>query len=588
MIENIADKKYKKGRDMKGLLQKTRLIFNSAWIRFSGVVIGFAALLWFLIRVIPKPSRASYPCQQAAFPLASAFVLWLTGLLGSYFGLKQIGKLFRQHRWVVVGCSVLSGLVFVIWFTVMPGGIVESNAAPRDTTYRPALGFDWKPGPSNQPIGDARGIFPGRVVMSRNPEATLWSGNWNKNEDQWWLDKNTDVTKVSEMLSVTLQKLTGTKKDKDAWDKIFKYYNEQARGVKKRGYEPGEIVAVKINLNNSSVTKTDNQTDATPQMVLAMVRQLVYQAGIEQKNIIIYDARRAIYPYMLTEIWNEFKDVRFLQENAPDSNQPVNPVYGDYSGLESADWVEGITYSAGNYNKAKLIPRQIKEATYLINLALLKLHSYPYNYMEDGDEGQTALTMTGKNHAGSIKGTSELHSILNTKKEGVKNAYSPLVDLAASPNLGGKTILYLLDGLYCGRKWRSYPLHFPNPPFNNQTEPYENTDWPACVLASFDGVAIQSVGLDIMYAQSKNNFEKSYHNVPRILVRENADDFLREMANPQQSPSGVQYTQDGKPVQSLGVFEHWDSDSTMRYSRNLNPKKGKGIEFIYIPLGKAR
>ena len=42
----------------------------------------------------------------------------------------------------------------------------------------------------------------------------------------------------------------------------------------------------------------------------------------------------------------------------------------------------------GKFNKAKLMPRQIKEATYLINLALLKLHSYPYNYMEDGDEGQ--------------------------------------------------------------------------------------------------------------------------------------------------------------------------------------------------------
>jgi hypothetical protein len=226
--------------------------------------------------------------------------------------------------------------------------------------------------------------------------------------------------------------------------------------------------------------------------------------------------------------------------------------------------------------------------TYLINMALLKLHSYPYNYMEDGDEGQTAVTMTGKNHAGSIKGTPELHSILNTKQEGKKNAYSPLVDLAASPNLGGKTILYILDGLYCGRKWRTYPLHFPNPPFNNKVVPYENPEWPACVLASLDGVAIQSVGLDIMYSQSKNNNEASYHNVPRILVRDNADDFLREMANPQNSPSGIKYIQDGKPVKSLGVFEHWDNDKTMRYSRNINPKKGKGIEFIFIPLGNKK
>jgi hypothetical protein len=555
------------------------------WQKIVFIIAGFFALMWFLIRVIPKPSRATYPCQRAAFPIASAFVIWLTGLTASMFGLKYISKKFEQYRWVVVACSVATVVVLLGWITVMPGAVATSFAAP-DTTYRLASGFDWKPGVSDQPIGVARGIYPGRVVMSRNPEATKWAGNWKLKDDQWWLDKNTDVDKVNEILSVTLQKLTGTKKDNDAWNKIFRYYNENTHHLKKRGYQPGEVVAVKINLNNSSVDKKDNQTDATPQMVLAMVRQLVYKAGVLQKDIIIYDARRPIYPYMLTTIWKEFKDVRFLQEKAPVAPQPVNPAYGNYTGLEAADWVEGISYSAGNYKNAKLIPRQIKESTYLINLALLKLHSYPYNYMEDGDEGQTALTMSGKNHAGSIKGTSELHSILNTKKEGKKNAYSPLVDLASSSNLGGKTILYVLDGLYCGRKWRCYPLHFPNPPFNNKAEPYENPEWPSCVLASFDGVAIQSVGLDIMYAQSKNNFEKSYHNVPRILVRENADDFLLEMATPENAPSGTKYVQDGKPVKSLGVFEHWDNDSTMRYSRNIDPKKGQGIEFVYIPMGK--
>ncbi|HZL11471.1 MAG TPA: hypothetical protein VFC65_15915, partial [Prolixibacteraceae bacterium] len=163
----------------------------------------------------------------------------------------------------------------------------------------------------------------------------------------------------------------------------------------------------------------------------------------------------------------------------------------------------------------------------------------------------------------------------------------PLVDLATSPNLGAKTILYLLDGLYCGRKWRTYPLHFPNPPFNNKVVPYENPEWPACLLASFDCVALQSVGLDIVYAQSKNNTESSYHNVPRILVRDNADDFLREMADPDHAPSGTKYIQNGKPIKSLGVFEHWDNDLSMRYSRNLDPKKGRGIEFLFLPLGKS-
>jgi hypothetical protein len=162
-----------------------------------------------------------------------------------------------------------------------------------------------------------------------------------------------------------------------------------------------------------------------------------------------------------------------------------------------------------------------------------------------------------------------------------------MVDLAASPNLGAKTILYLLDGLYSGRKWRSYPQHFPNPPFNNRVEPYENTDWPGSLLASQDGVALDSVGLDILHSQAANNVDPTT-NQPRILIRENADDYLYEMADPEHSPSKTAYVQGGKPVTSLGVHEHWDSDATRRYSRNLDPVNGKGIELIYLPMGEGK
>ena len=167
----------------------------------------------------------------------------------------------------------------------------------------------------------------------------------------------------------------------------------------------------------------------------------------------------------------------------------------------------------------------------------------------------------------------ELHPAINTNQEAIKNAYSPIVDLAASPNLGAKTILFVLDGLYCGRKWRTYPLHFPNPPFNNQVEPYENSDWPVSLLASLDGVAIDCVGLDILNSQIKNNIDSSGH--PRILLRNNADDYLMEMALADNPPSGTKYIQDGKLVNSLGVHEHWDGNLTRKYSRNINHSKGE-------------
>ena len=280
--------------------------------KITAIITGLAALIWFLIRVIPKPSRAAYPCQRAAFPLASAFVIWLTGTMISMIAMARLSKVLAKYRVAVVLCVFISIVILIGWFTVIPIGIGETfGVGAADTTFVPAVGFDWKPGASNKPIGVAQGIYPGRVVMSRNSQATKWAGNWKMKEDQWWLDKNTDVDKVNEILSVTLQKLTGTKKDKEAWDKIFKYYNENRRGLARKGYHPGEIVAVKINLNNSSPAKDDNQSDATPQMVLAMVRQLVNNANVPQNDIIVYDARRPMFPAMLTSVWKEFKDIRF-------------------------------------------------------------------------------------------------------------------------------------------------------------------------------------------------------------------------------------------------------------------------------------
>ena len=51
------------------------------WAAWVLPLAGLVSLLWFLIRVIPKPSRAAYPCQRAAFPVASAFVVWLTAVV---------------------------------------------------------------------------------------------------------------------------------------------------------------------------------------------------------------------------------------------------------------------------------------------------------------------------------------------------------------------------------------------------------------------------------------------------------------------------------------------------------------------------
>ena len=542
------------------------------WRRRVGLIAGFGALIWFSLRVIPKPSRAGYPCQKAAFPLASAFVTWVAvWFAGALTGLRSCRFVVRHKYVFVVLFATSVSVIFV--HIVRTRSVAAADVATR---------YDFVPKQRNLPLGIARGVMPGRVVWVRDPQAAKWSGRIDSSTEQWWMDANTDQANVDIMISTALRRLTGVVRDEAAWKLIFGYYNYNIRGLRKRGYQPGEIVAIKINLNNSSVRGPGNVVNVSPQVALALARELVLRAHVRQEDIIVYDAQRDIYPAILTKIWSEFKDVRFVQHDVADPAQPINPVYGDHHGLEQARWVEGVNYSANNYNDARLMPKQIVDATYLINVALLKAHSYPYASQEGGDEGQTAVTLTGKNHFGSIKGTPELHEAINTNKKGTPHAYSPIVDLAASPNLGAKTILYLLDGLYCARRHQSYPLHFPNPPFNNRVEPYANTEWPSSILASMDGVALDSVGLDILCSQTKNNEDANHH--PRIMIRENADDYLQEEALADHPPSGTKYVQNGKRVTSLGVFEHWDSDATRQYSRNKDPRRGRGIELVYVPL----
>jgi hypothetical protein len=456
------------------------------------------------------------------------------------------------------------------------GAWEKSGLAERVTRY------DYAPKQRNTPAGIARGIYPGRVVWVRDPKAAQWSGDRESVSDQWWMDANTDQTRVDAMVSLLLHNVTGEATDDKAWNAIFKYYGRRYKNSNQTEYRRGEIVAVKVNLNNSKPVVPTNLVNVSPQVALAVVRQLVHNVGVQPQDIVVYDAQRNIYPGLLDKIWNEFSQVRFVQRDAPDAVHQQHPAYGAIHGLEQAQWVEGQTYSADHFENARFIPQQIKDAAYLVNVALVKAHSYPYAASEGGDEGQTGVTLTGKNHFGSIKGPGELHSIINTDQEGTPHAYSPIVDLSASPYLGAKTILYLLDGLYCARRHMSYPLHFPNAPFFNRVEPYANREWPASLLASLDGVAIDSVGLDILYSQTKNNIDENGH--PRIMIRENAEDYLAEEALAENPPSGTKYVQDFKPVESLGVFEHWDSDESRQYSRNKDPRNGKGIELIYLPI----
>jgi hypothetical protein len=142
--------------------------------------------------------------------------------------------------------------------------------------------------------------------------------------------------------------------------------------------------------------------------------------------------------------------------------------------------------------------------------------------------------------------------------------YRDMVDLIGHAQLGGKTLIYFIDGLYPGvhpvenvpRKWSSAPF---------------NGSWASSLFASQDPVAIDSVGFDFLWTE--------WDDYPHMA---GADDYLSEAALADNPPSGTFYDPNHPVatvrIASLGVHEHWNNAQDKKYSRNLG--KPEGIELV--------
>lgn len=509
----------------------------AGWARLLLPLISTVALAWFLFRVIPKPIRATYPCQQAAFPLASSLILWMLGLKG---GLRLAGGFkarLQRLRPALIAALALAASGLAAW------AIVSAAKGPIATAWTPIDA-------PNSPMGVARGIFPGRVTWARDPAATPWDGSTGR----WWYD-DTGVNQaaVERMMSRSLRALTGSADDAGAWDKIFRYYNT-THGRGEVGYQSGEAIALKINCNNcySGYTDTDNHVDASPQSVLAMLRQLVHHAGVPQSMITVYEAVRVVPDRIYNKCRAEFPNVVWVdsQGNGSNGRQPVN-------------WhANAFNYSTNNSNCGNSIPACVHQATYLINMAILKGH------------WRAGVSLTAKNHFGTI--TPPAHGSIPATSDYVHSylfpmgVYHPFVDLIGTRHLGGKTVLFMIDGLYGVLEVQSY--------VEAATARWTNLfggQWSASYFMSFDPVAIDSVGLDFLRSEFGDRLA-SGHNA-------NADNFMHEAALADNPPSQMNYRPDGATLTSLGVHEHWNNAVNKQYSRNLNPN-ATGIELVVVSL----
>ena len=141
-------------------------------------LIGIGALIWFLIRVIPKPSRAAYPCMRAAAPIASTFVIYVVGIFSSLLFFKKAKQYLYKSRYILFSASLLAGVVLGI-STYLPTS--QKVLANNQSTLE---------GP-NLPMGTGKGIFPGRVVWIHDSNAVNQNCT-NTTGDYWSQDNNTN------------------------------------------------------------------------------------------------------------------------------------------------------------------------------------------------------------------------------------------------------------------------------------------------------------------------------------------------------------------------------------------------------------
>ncbi len=541
-------------RRRRGHVGRTR------WRRWLVPGAGLASLIWFLFRVLPKPSRAAYPCQRVAFPIASGFVLWVAALLGSAAAWRKARAprlaLGRACLWLMVAGA---GLAFV-------------------TVNLPVFRSVAGPAPAHVPLGEAKGIFPGRVAWVHAPEATAWAGY--ASPEHWYQENHTDLAVVEEMLAKAVESVAGQSSVEGAWDAIFRYFN-QTHGRGSRGYQAGEKIAIKINLttcnarSGSSTVDIDgtyekqasilNTIDNSPQMTLALLRQLVYHAGVAPSDVAVGDPTGQFPKYMYDRLHSEFPDVIYFDNYGKAGSGRTR--------VEFSTTRFGWSTPAAAGKLQDYLPVQFAEAAYLINFAVLKGHS-------------AGPTVCAKNNYGSLlrcpdgylrgQGNLNYYSMHDTLpgSGGSTNlgTYRALVDLMGHPQLGGKTVFYLVDGLYGGYYWDAHPYKWLTAPFNN--------DWPSSLFASLDPVAIDSVCYDFLRNEWPNVIAGSQGVTS--ARGEGPQDHLHEAAQANSPPSGTFYDpgKTGSRLPSLGVHEHWNNATDKQYSRNLGT--GAGIELVAL------
>ena len=500
--------------------------------------------------------------MKVAAPLAGGFLVYVVGMATALFSLKHASHLFRKHRTVLASALLIMGMGIGFVTLLETDSTAGAEILATDSLFVPT-------DPANSPMGIPRGIFPGRVVWMWDSAAATWNGSGN-----WWSDTYTHQEVVDSMLVKSLYSLTGKASETAAWDTLFRYFNSR-HGKGNVGYQPGEKIAIKINLVQSSGwSVAPNASFVSPQLAVSLLRQLVVNVGVQDTDITIYDTDRYIPDPIYSKCYAAYPGVHFmgwLQQNGREKYVRDTTI---------VHWSENLTMEI-NGGHPGYLPTVVTRAAYIINLANFKAHRY------------MGLTLCSKNHFGTLSADGPdgkpyqnaphavgLHCYTAVHDIYIQGSpewtftgrpmgtYNTLVDLMGHRDLGEKTVLFLIDALYAvegegnpvslASRWNS-------PPFDGR--------WSSSLFMSQDNIAIESVGLDFIRAEQAVNSAYTY-------TYGSVDNYLHEGALADNPPSGTFYSPNGDGVRlaSLGAHEHWNNPFDKQYSRNLGT--GNGIELV--------
>jgi hypothetical protein len=502
--------------------------------------LGLLSTIWFLIRVIPKPSRAVYPCMRASAPLASTFILYLIGITGSMFLFKKARERFRQAKYALTIVLLVSGVIVGIAVSIKFSKPVNANLVTKLEVAEP-------------PIGEAKGINPGRVVWVHNANAT--NENYDPSSGIYWSnDANTNQTVVNTMFSQSIQSVAGKTSDTAAWNAIFHDFNKtHNRGDV--GYKAGEKIVIKINFNGAGNGPANINT--SPQICYALLNQLINTVGVAQADISIGDP-----------------NIKFTVETYNKCHKAFPSV--KYWGYSTVNLSTTQPFQTSDGQVEAYLPQAYLDATYMFNMPVLKKHH------------RAGISLCSKNHFGSL--TPDLGSAFSVHYSlpcpdatgeavnGDYGVYRIFVDFMGFKHLGAKTVLYIIDGIWSSVNWGHPPIKWRMTPFNN--------DWPSSIFMSQDPVAIESVGFDFLF----NEFDPNHptEGIPATTDKgpfprfAGTDDFLHQAADTTKWPDDIRYAPngDGVHLKSMGTHEHWNNAVDKKYSRNLGA--GKGIELYLV------